>query len=55
MTNHLGYFDCEGDAAKAYDMAAIVFYSDYAKLNFPHEWYAWEIHKKSGCAFKVKA
>lgn len=54
-TSHLGYFGNEEDAAEAYDMAAIIFYDNYAKLNFPHEWYAWEIHKKSGCAYKVKA
>lgn len=54
ITNHLGYFDNEEDAAKAYDMNAIAFFGNHAKLNFPNERYAWEIHKKSECAYKAE-
>ncbi len=54
ITHHLGYFDNEEDAAKVYDMNAIVFYGNHAKLNFPNEWYAWPIHQKSGYAYKAE-
>ncbi|MFH1371421.1 MAG: AP2 domain-containing protein [Planctomycetota bacterium] len=33
----LGYFDCEIDAAKAYDEAARKYHKDFARLNFPSE------------------
>jgi len=32
---HLGYFDNEIDAAKAYDRAARLYYGQFAILNFP--------------------
>jgi hypothetical protein len=55
VTINIGYFDNERDAAIAYDKDAIFHFREKAKLNFPDESYAWEIHKKNGCAYKVEA
>ena len=32
---HLGTFDSEEEAAKAYDAKAVEFYGEYARINFP--------------------
>ena len=55
VTINIGYFDDEKDAAIAYDRKAISYFKKIAKLNFPNESYAWEIHKKNGCAYKIEA
>jgi hypothetical protein len=36
---HLGWFDSEIDAARAYDRAAIKYHGEFARLNFPREDY----------------
>lgn len=38
-TKHIGYFDTEEAAAKAYDIAAIQYYKEFAKTNFSKENY----------------
>lgn len=32
----LGYFDLEVDAARAYDASALLYFGEFASLNFPH-------------------
>jgi hypothetical protein len=31
----LGYYDCEVEAAQAYDWSAQIYFGEFAKLNFP--------------------
>ena len=35
---HLGYFDDEAEAARAYDYAAVQVFGEFACVNFPRQW-----------------
>jgi hypothetical protein len=39
IIKHIGYFDDEIDAARAYDCAALKYHGEFARLNFPREDY----------------
>jgi len=35
---HLGYFEDEVEAARTYDYAAVKYFGEFARVNFPREW-----------------